>query len=168
MTTHSINQDANVSYVYLWTSRAAFRSFGHISLELSDGAYISFWPRDDITKSDGVLGTAARWIPSRREDMNLLGYRAPDKTIPVFDLNIVVIRAWLQSYQEKDPEWSLLVNSCSKIVYRALCKGSEVFSKNQKVEGFITTPESVAELVEKGFNKEKKGRIRFGCVCKVK
>lgn len=171
MSAISLQKNASASYVYLWAPTTTFLSFGHLSLELSDGTYISFWPRDDtgLTIKDYLKGTAAQsqWIHSHRKDMDLLGHTGPVKTIPVFDLDIEAIKAWWDRYKKKEPMWSL-TNSCSNIVYIALCEGSEEFRETQRVEGSKTTPASVAKLVEKGFNKKKKGIIRCGSSCIVK
>lgn len=167
----SLKYNSSASYVYFWEPSRAFKSFGHLSLELPDGTYISFWPCDDtgLTIKEYMKGNVAQsqWIHSLREDMDLLGHTGPAKTIPVFDLDTEAIKAWLVSFKKKEPKWSLN-NSCSNIVYIALCEGSEEFRETQRVEGSKTTLAAVAKLVEKGFNKKKKGRIRCGSSCIVK
>jgi hypothetical protein len=149
-----MREEGGLCTVYLWSGTR----YGHISLQADGGPYISLWP---TKRRKALESVPAKWFSTLNDEIKKYG--PPDKTYYVTNMNISKIAKWWKEFKENDPEWSLLIKSCSNIVYKALCEGSNRFKG--RVEGFATTPKAVADLVKYDMDG-KKAKIRLGSSCK--
>ena len=142
-----------VWHIHLWKSSAK-TSFGHISLQVDD-VYISHWPqtcKNDILSA--IVGCPVKWYDTFEEEIGEIGY--PTLTYHIVDMNVEALRDWWTKFKSEQQDWSLLRNSCSNIVHKALAVGSDWFEGS--IEGFATSPEAVANLVE-SYNNNRKAKI---------
>lgn len=108
--------------VYAWTPHVDH--YGHASLELSDGTYISWWPRTKSkkdTRSPALLGGEPGARSTYEEDVNA-EEKDPDEaiTIPSKALNENKIKSWWSSYKGN---YNVITNNCCNMVYNALRQG---------------------------------------------
>lgn len=106
--------------VHFWEYRR-LDSVGHLSLTLSNGKHISFWPEKVITKQiTGKIANAEMHLADdiRNED------RIPDDKveIPSYLLKENLIVTWWESYKQ-ETDYSLLTQNCAITVMQALEKG---------------------------------------------
>nr|XP_023020992.1 uncharacterized protein LOC111509465 [Leptinotarsa decemlineata] len=101
--------------VILWLPKVP--NVGHLSLELSDGFYISFWPEKE-----------SRWKKTSRgntyEDDRRAEGRGPDEVLylPPEIVDQEKIKRWWNRVMD-DKEYNLMLNNCSSVVREALRKG---------------------------------------------
>jgi hypothetical protein len=150
-----------VTRIYFWDS-ASSKSFGHIALELSDGSYVSWWPKEEMKNvAVAIAGTEAKWYDDFPSELKVNGN--PSKTFNLFDLNEENIKAYFKKLLEGSKRWDLMKRSCSNVIYNALCEGSEWFKGRA---GDTTTPKAVAELAEAYGNDKTDKKIKFSSFCK--
>jgi len=115
--------------VYVWTYRGKNEAWGHASMELDDGTYISWWPegenRDSIPFVEDIY--TADPIKNRTFAQDVAGEdgRMPDVTISINGLDENAIAAWWNQFKN-DPnnKWETLSQNCSTTVAEALKAGN--------------------------------------------
>ncbi|XP_072379352.1 uncharacterized protein [Diabrotica undecimpunctata] len=103
--------------VYFW--KMTTEGVGHLSLQLSDGTYISHWPKN--TSGLKKPGTSQ---PSLETDIDLEN-RYPDETYTIDKSGIIdesKIRSWWNSYKSSS-SYNLVTNNCGQVVRTALIQG---------------------------------------------
>ncbi len=91
---------------------------GHLSLQLSNGIYISHWPKDHTIWKKG-----ANQPPTLDDDIQLEG-RHPDESLEI-PSNMIYesrITSWWNNYLHSSM-YNLVVNNCGQVVRRALVEG---------------------------------------------
>ncbi len=120
--------DAGGARVIIWRANDFWNGdVGHVSMQLSDGTYISWWPADEDRKLFPVmpLTYSAPHEPDQtyEDDLALEG-RDPDISIPVGDVDEVAIKSWWGPYNANaDNYWVATSANCSTIVFWALDTG---------------------------------------------
>ena len=119
-----------MAVVYVWgPGRDAY---GHASLLLENGTYISWWPleKEDPKKiARGkrleMLGKRGHYkVKSYGEDVKLEKKEAERQIrLPRGALKEAKITAWWNSYEDM---YDGLTNNCATVVYRALCEGEAI------------------------------------------
>lgn len=154
-------EDKKRSYLHLWKAHSRVTGFGHISLELSNNCYISFWP-DEGTKSCQIKNEncPAKWYNSVEDEIKEKGHPT---TIYVYGLDVDAIKSWWKLFLSEKPKYDIRDQNCAVVVYKALCEGSSWFEKNTSDCTGIKTPERVFYYVKNGYHKSTK--IGCGCSC---
>ncbi len=115
------------SKVYIWTYRGTREAWGHASMELSDGTYISWWPAGIDRKWIPYIGgtwSAPHINPQTYQDDVASERQAPDTVLNVGSLNETAIKAWWTPYNANAANlWRALDANCSTTVYKALAEG---------------------------------------------
>jgi len=100
-------------------------AWGHTSIKLSDGTYISWWPREPVEPN---IKEVVKYRPAYRnrtydDDVAGEGQKPPDYILIIKGLNQKFIRNWWISFhKDKSNKWSLDCN-CSTVVKMALKAG---------------------------------------------
>lgn len=150
-----------VTRIYVWKPSRG-KSFGHISLELPDGTYVSWWPSETMDNVvEAVAGISAKWYDDFKSELDENGN--PDKTYNLIGLNEEKIKDFFKRLLEGSKRWDLLQRSCSNVIYNALCEGSEWF-RGRAIGP--TTPKAVADLVEAYVNDKQEKKVKWGKFCK--
>ncbi|XP_053401217.1 uncharacterized protein LOC128557620 [Mercenaria mercenaria] len=137
--------------------QTAFQSVNEKSSAEKKNVYISLWPskRESINVCTVFSGVESKCFESLKEEIRETNCH-PTVTYHLTDLKETAITEWWNQFKRHPQQWSCPGNSCSNIVFRALCVGSEWFvGRNEAV---ATTPESVRKLV-KSYLKQKDKRI---------
>ena len=115
--------------VYVWNSAGSTADgWGHASMMLDDGTYISWWPNCTW----GGCGNLDSNVPAYQgrtpqDDMAGEGergnYRYPDHAIKIEGLDEAAIKAWWNKYRKDDPNWKTVGRNCSSTVANGLKAG---------------------------------------------
>ena len=110
--------------IYIW--EAGNGNVGHGSMTLHDGTHISWWPKDDKSKSSAkshMTSVEAETASSYNQDTEWEG-QAADRMIPIKKgkLDIATIKAWWMQFRDKS-NYHLLGNNCCSVIYEALKRG---------------------------------------------
>lgn len=131
-----------VCRIHFWDP-ASKKGFGHVSLQIIGGCYISFWPGIELTNLiTAIMGCQGKWYGSFEAEIEERGY--PRTTHDLRDLDTDKITRWWNKFTDSNPNWTLLTQSCSNVVYMALCEGSDRFKG--LIKGLITTPNAVSQM----------------------
>jgi len=98
-------------------------AWGHASLQLDDGTYISFWPSNTDRQGKGSLYSSSSMEPNdlaQDEDWN--GHK-PDSTTKVCGLDEDAIRDWWDKMKKDKPRWDSTSNNCCNAADAALRAG---------------------------------------------
>ncbi|NWA01461.1 hypothetical protein [Pseudomonas gingeri] len=119
----------NSAAVNVWSYRGKEEAWGHASLTLSDGTYISWWPqgmgRESIPFVSQVYSAPAIVPRSFNDDVRGEGV-VPDVFvyIPATHLNEANIKSWWDGFSANpDSRWQTLQQNCSTTVKDALVAG---------------------------------------------
>eukprot|EP00920_Eleutheroschizon_duboscqi_P022673 GHVT01055169.1.p1 GENE.GHVT01055169.1~~GHVT01055169.1.p1 ORF type:complete len:151 (+),score=1.53 GHVT01055169.1:119-571(+) len=146
--------------VYVWYPNVD--RYGHSSLRLNDGTYISWWPRSK-SKKDGtpaMLGGEPGVCSTFEEDKDAESTRPndpkePDETIqiPSTALDENKIRRWWNNYSGN---YNGVSNNCATIVYTALREGGGHF----KMPAGIWLPKAVGQYAREIRDGGKGGKLK--------
>lgn len=106
--------------VYYWAWRDG--NVGHLSMSLSDGTYLSYWPQDAVNvKNDLFSKCPGSQLPNLRSDIESEG-RQPDVTesIPSGAIDEYKIKTWWSNIIRRGTEYNMLWSNCSHMIRRAL------------------------------------------------
>ncbi|MDF9828243.1 RHS repeat-associated protein [Ereboglobus sp. PH5-10] len=133
--------------VYIWDYRGKKVAYGHASMKLDDGTYISFWPqatgRDRSKISSRLYTVAEIQNQTYADDVRLKDGRAPDHIINVTNLDTDNIRNFWITWQD-DKNWSTIRYNCAATIYNCLHAGG----KPREFE-FIWPPADVKNYANK-------------------
>lgn len=127
-------------------------AYGHASLQLENGTYISFWPQLKEDRKAKVEGTKLEMLGDRPaskltyiEDVTEEEKKPEQKIqLPKGALNETQISKWWNNY---DAKYNVLTNNCATVVYRALCQGDAKVPESTKMwataPGYPWTPVEV-------------------------
>jgi hypothetical protein len=142
------NEDGYAA-VHLW-NYVSPRYVGHLSLTLSDGTHISFWPDFNNKSCSNFFlrkkGKSKSLIKDMEEEK-----RIPDDThfIPSAKLSIEKIKNWWKVKQSK--RYGLFSRNCAYMVIKALMEG-EFLIKQKIIENSILNEEFKGHTrLEEGF-----------------
>jgi len=124
--------------VYVWKSRPGY--WGHASLRLNDGTYISYWPSRDMSPK-AVFDRCSARPPDYNADVRGEGGREPDVTFDINDLDEDAIKQWWGNGQHGD--WGAF-NNCADIVLVALQQGGAKVGR----DWVSVTPEDVLREID--------------------
>jgi RHS repeat-associated protein len=150
--------------VHVWRYRGSRVAWGHASMTLEDGTYISWWPQSDQGRpikfwtkwvSRDIYEAPAyenRTLEKDQEDEsgNPRQPKPPDNEIKLRSLNEPAIKIWWENYK-RDPRWRTLDRNCSTTVATALKLGMpEEFKSGPQwwwvSQNLVWTPEDVEAL----------------------
>ena len=125
-----------MAVVYVW--RPGVDIYGHASLQLENGTYISWWPRAKEDRKAKVQGTSLAMLGDRpaakltyKEDEGEEGKRPEERIqLPRGALKEGKIWSWWSSYKAM---YNVATNNCATVVYRALCEGGASVPMTTKV-----------------------------------
>ena len=115
--------------VYVWTYQGKDEAWGHASMELDDGTYISWWPEDEDGDSipfiEDIYTVDAIKNKTFAQDIEDEDNKKPDVTISINGLDEKAIAAWWDKFKN-DPnnKWETLSQNCSTTVADALKAGN--------------------------------------------
>jgi RHS repeat-associated protein len=116
--------------------------WGHVSLTLDDGTYISFYPADFSLVHPNGPGI---FSPSLSDD-NLNEGGKPDVQIKLDNLDENAIKAWWDNYKKTNPEFRGFTNNCSTVVKNAFDIGGGRKHATEYGTGFLYwEPDAVRE-----------------------
>ncbi|KAJ6640040.1 hypothetical protein Bhyg_12789 [Pseudolycoriella hygida] len=141
--------------VYFWSFRGP-KSVGHLSMSLSNGRYISHWPKGDKRSIWKV--TSSQYL-SLDIDIRAEG-RTPDETL-VFPANITLderkIEEWWNSFIPK-AEYHLLGQNCAQVVEEALKAGGfEIYDYTDRAGPFAISISTDHIFEEIKFSMDRQG-----------
>lgn len=112
--------------VYVWNYLGKDVAWGHTSLELSDGTYISWWPqgynRQRMPLIPQVYTVDAFPNQTYANDVSFEDNHPPDWRMLIGGLNESEIRSWWGGFKTSH-QWSTLSQNCSTTVADALWAG---------------------------------------------
>eukprot|EP00919_Chromeraceae_sp_WS-2016_P037664 GHVR01089945.1.p1 GENE.GHVR01089945.1~~GHVR01089945.1.p1 ORF type:complete len:161 (+),score=16.95 GHVR01089945.1:143-625(+) len=122
---------SEMATVYVWTKDILKIYWGHASLKLTDGTYISWGPWDRKLKASGTnavnpikafTGVKSRKMPSYEKDVEAEGKPADlDATTQLPDiLNEEIIKNWWHNFEGP---YHATEQNCCNVVYQALREG---------------------------------------------
>ena len=124
--TTTLHQHPGLATVFVWDFLGKDVAWGHASIELDDGTYISWWPQGLGRKSmpllPDVYTVAAIQPRTFRDDVEAEDDTQPQWRVAVGGLDHKAIRAWWASFKTTH-KWSTLSQNCSTTVADALWAG---------------------------------------------
>ncbi len=110
--------------LYYWGARfngPYLQRYGHVSLKLDDGTYISFYPTkfNLLGLNNPVDASFHEWL----EQDDLGEGSSPDVSIQLNNLDEGAIEQWWQKFKKSNPKFQGLGRNCSTIVATALDMG---------------------------------------------
>lgn len=136
--------------VNIWKYRGSTDAWGHVSIRLDNGRYISWWPgadRQGLLKSFDIYSAPA--IPNQTylRDVFLEG-QAPDYQIRIEGLDEAAIEKWWDEFRVSN-EWKTLSQNCSTTGSDALKAGDAAkYASWWSLHNMIWTPNDVKALTE--------------------
>ena len=137
----------------MWDFRGYTEAWGHSSLRLSNGRYVSWWPSKTYSKLSAVVQLKSP-VPADRNrsyDDDVAGEEQdPDNVYRIPGLDEAAIDAWWISFKSSH-EYVLTTQNCSTTVKDALKAGGawERLSEEQR-ENFdaiaVWTPKDIDDL----------------------
>lgn len=122
----TIRHAPGVATVFVWNFLGKDVAWGHASIELDDGTYISWWPSGRDRKSMPLLPDVycapANDPQTYTDDVRLENGHDPDWRIPVGGLDNNKIRTWWSSFKTGH-DWCTLSQNCSTTVADAMWAG---------------------------------------------
>lgn len=122
--------------VFVWDP--AVDMYGHASMHIQDGPYISWWPGEQTvgkkgSKGGAMLGSYA-FVNSMRGDKSSEGRPPTWASAPITCLDEEAIKTWWSKFSGCPPDklkgefqtsatYNVLTTSCSGVVFRALVAG---------------------------------------------
>ena len=128
--------------VYVWKPNSD-DSYGHASMELSDGTYISWWPEYG-GKAQRTKHKAPGFQNRTLEDDVRDEERDPDRIFIIpskVGLNEDDIKRWWANVKSKE-KWTIF-NNCCDVVKRAIAAGGAEVTMS-----WIEMPEKIMEYIE--------------------
>jgi len=105
----------------IWSFEGKNRAWGHASLTLSDGTYISWWPKQPINMKNATQELAHR-NRTFGDDVRGEDNKLPDIQIHITKLDEKAIKDWWLKFQSTYFHWSVSKN-CSTVCAEALVAG---------------------------------------------
>ncbi|RZB39336.1 hypothetical protein BDFB_011435, partial [Asbolus verrucosus] len=136
-----LKQPTTTMKVYLWKPKG--NNAGHLSLKLSDGTYISFWPEENLQLKRKKRSGSRRYA----DDVAAEG-RNPDEilNLPEDIVDQANIKTWWSDYVGRSGH-HLLTENCALVVREALMAGEIYGHTHADLEialvGRLTTPTDV-------------------------
>ena len=128
--------------VYVWLPEGGSR-YGHASMELSDGTYISWYPVKE--RKQRTMGKSPGCQERKLEDDAQEEGRNPDRIFIIpskVGLDEGNIKRWWASMKSSE-EWSLLFNNCCDAVKRGIEAGGAKVTKS-----WIERPKKLVKYME--------------------
>lgn len=156
--------EGQVCNIYLWETASSMLSFGHISLELPNKVYISFWPDTETGKCDMKHEQGnSKCFKTFHEETEEKGY--PNCTLEVQNLNITAISEWWNTFSNQDPKYNVWKQNCASVVLDALSQGNPWF----KGFGYVKTPKAVFRITQHYVKNEQVTNscliFQYVCLC---
>jgi len=109
------------SCIYFWDESRD--GLGHLSLGLSDGTYISHWPKETKSKTN-AKSTEAKQMRTVEYDCVAEGNRDPDKTIELPDhlISVDKIKEHWKGFTES-ARYHVITKNCAQVVLQCLETG---------------------------------------------
>lgn len=145
--------------------------WGHISLTLSDGTHISWWPSTQIGVNKAFPGLTpvayfTEWIDPNPNQTLLKDTEYEGKSPAVLSiprgLDEAKIKAWWAKFSMSE-KYNAVLQNCSTVIYIALTKGGAL--------NFVVNPEhwwwdpnstfQFARVMKQAMIAKKKGQIEF-------
>jgi RHS repeat-associated protein len=109
--------------VYVWRFRGKDEAWGHASIKLENGTYISWWPGHPRSlKIPGSDIYCAPPLSRTLEDDTADEGQEPDTKITIDGLNEDAIQKWWDEFKNSNP-WCTLTQNCSTTAAEALNEG---------------------------------------------
>jgi len=139
--------------VFVWEFCGSKEAWGHSSLRLSNGTYVSWWPAEPYSKLSAVKQLKSS-VPADRDrsyDDDVAGEEQdPDNKYCIQGLDEAAIDAWWISFKSSN-DYVLMTQNCSTTVKDALKAGGawKLLSEEQrkKFDAIpVWTPKDVDDL----------------------
>jgi RHS repeat-associated protein len=120
--------------------------YGHVSLSLDDGTYISFYPTSfNLLNPNGPIDP----IFSGSVDGDSNNEKSlPDINIKLDYLDEAAIKAWWNNYKKSNPKFRGLSNNCSTVVSNAFDSGGGRSKHGITLDFVIWSPDAVLEYAK--------------------
>ena len=116
-----------------WISR-----WGHVSLTLDDGTYISFYPTNfNLLNADSPNDPV---FSGSLSDDNLNEGGAPDVQVKLDNLDEAAIKTWWNDFKKTQPKFRGLHNNCSTVISQALDAGGGVKHAPKAPHPIVSSP----------------------------
>ncbi len=136
--------------VNIWKYRGSTDAWGHASITLNNGRYISWWPgadRQGLLKSLSIYSAPARPRQTFLRDQIFEG-QAPDYQIRIEGLDEVAIEQWWDNFLQSN-EWKTFSQNCSTTSADALkVGGAKKYTNWWRLHNIVWTPNDVKALTE--------------------
>jgi RHS repeat-associated protein len=158
--------------VFIWEFRGSNDAWGHASVQLNNGTYISWWPNTRNTspyKYDmgQPLFSAPPLLEEYRQTVGMEG-RPPDAIIHIDGLNEAAIQKWWEEFKN-DNQWDTLWQNCSTTVADALAAGGgdmlASLGGGNSLPRAVWTPKDVqdyANAIQRGSDRLESIQMFFG------
>ena len=144
--------------IYIWEIGSG--NIGHGSMTLHDGTHISWWPKDEKSKSSATIDmepVEAVTVSSYSGDVALENKDADFVfEIESGKLNIADIKDWWTKFRDNSM-YHLIHCNCCTVIFEALVKGGSETFVTVKLP-IIATPDSLKEYalaLQEGTNEEE-------------
>ena len=149
-------------------------NWGHISLKLSDGTHISWWPSTQIGANKAFPGLVpvaifTEWVAANpnqtlQKDTEYEG-KSPSVLLIPRGLNEANIKAWWTTFS-LSAKYNAARQNCSTVVYIALTKGGALNFVDDPGYWWWNPDRTLqfARVMQQAMIAKKKGKIQFGAL----
>lgn len=135
--------------VYIWEKRKDQGSVGHVSMSLSDGTHISWWPEDQLSKGKSGKQLTSPVIQGQtlKADTYFEGYYPVIYTLCMSFADEQKIKTWWTNFTAITNVFHLFGMNCSTVVYMALKEAYPSLNSLGAVTP-IWTPGAIEEVMK--------------------
>lgn len=162
---------SNVSItVYIWDLRKTDGLAGHAAIELSDGTYISWWPKGGVKNSrNGKLDGNAPLARNRtlQDDIADEGCQPKRYQIKLTKEQEDKIKEWFEVFKKCTTKYNLYSMNCSTVAYLALCQAFPEL-KNHLLSSITVWMPFMIEIIAAAYAGTKVKTLKLSDITKIK
>ena len=147
--------------VYIWnyTGSSNGENWGHASILLNDGTYISWWPNC----TEGGCGSPFSNVPAYQnrnyeQDIHDEG-ATPNEVIQINGLDEAAIEAWWNKYRKDDRNWKTVGRNCSSTIANGLKAGGAPDTGNSSSHLYWTPADVLQYALDIAAGKQWNDRL---------